>query len=119
MPDPKAEQRQTTLNEATASLKRMQEFAVDTLPRVNDLGAVINFNEAIEPATKLISLYKQLSLDVLESLSIANLNAIKSSADSNFNQLDSILKFEPGTAASARDSLLRNPLLCCDFLDGF
>lgn len=107
MTDAKAEIRQSTLDEAKVSLERMQQFDPKSLPRVGDLGAVLNFEDAIEPATRLIELYRQVAIEVLESLPIAKLNSIKSNADANFNQLDSVLKFEPGTPKPERDSLIQ------------
>jgi hypothetical protein len=107
MPDSRQAAREKALSDAKASLARMQQFDTSTLPRVDDLGAHINFNDAVEPATKLIGLYQQLSIDVLVSLPIPRLNTIKSNADSNFNQLDNILKFEPGTPRATRDSLIQ------------
>lgn len=85
----------------------MQQFDVTKLPRVEELGAALNFKDAVEPATKLIGLYNQLSLDVLETLSISRMNAVKSSADGNYNQLEAILKSEPGTQKAQRDNLIQ------------
>lgn len=107
MADSNEPRRQKALSDAKASLLRMQNFDTSTLPRVDDLGAHINFKDAVEPATKLIGLYQQLSIDVVESLPIPRLNTIKGNADGNFNQLDNILKFEPGTPKSTRDSLIQ------------
>jgi len=107
MPDANEVQRQKALTDAKTSLERMQKFDPNTLPRANDLGA-LNFNDAVDPATKLIGLYGQLSLDVLEALSSARLVKVKNQADSDYNRLDEILKFEPGTPKSQRDNLIQS-----------
>lgn len=106
MPDANEVQRQKALTDAKTSLERMQKFDPDTLPRADDLGA-LNFKDAVEPATKLIGLYAQLSVDVLDALSLARLNKVKSQADSDYNRLEEILKFEPGTPRAQRDTLIQ------------
>ncbi len=88
------------LEETIASVKRMQEFDSATLAREKELGASFNFNKAIQPAQKLINLYKQLSLSSLEDLPDNPLNTIKSKADSDFNRFSEILKFDPATQAN-------------------
>jgi hypothetical protein len=98
--------RQKILDEAKTSLDRMHKFDPSTLPRVSDLGA-LNFKDAVEPATKLMGLYTQLSIDVLDALSLARLTKVKNQADSDYNRLDEILEFEPGTPKSQRDSLIQ------------
>ena len=108
MADRNAEKRQKTLDDTKASVARMQEFDVNTLPRAKEFGDVLNFTNAVAPATKLIGLYRQLSLDAMDAMSLKNLSTIKESADNNFNQLDSILKAEPGdTNKDQRDSLIQ------------
>jgi len=56
------------IEETSKSLKRIQEFDSKTISRENDLGKKFHFVDAIKPANKLIQLYKQLSLTVLEDL---------------------------------------------------
>ena len=107
MDDTNAGQRQNAISKTKTSLERMQQFDTNKLPREDDLGKALNFKDAVEPANKLIGLYKQLSLDVLEAFPVQRLNSIKNQADSNFNQLDTILKFEPGTPKGQRDSLIQ------------
>lgn len=108
MPDAQEPRRQKATNEARTSLQRVQGFDVTRLPRVEELGAVLNFKEATEPATKLISLYGQLSIDVLDSLPHGRLNTIKASADSTYQLLDSIVRAEPGTNKNTRDQMVQS-----------
>jgi hypothetical protein len=41
----------TQLDRARKSLERIQSFDVSTLPRAADLGASLNFQEAVEPSS--------------------------------------------------------------------
>lgn len=100
--------RQKYLENAKKSLERMQKFDVTTLPRIDVLGTGINFAEAVEPAERLIDLYRQLPLEVLEQLPNSYLTTVQNQADNDFNLLDSILKFEPGMPRAERDSRLDN-----------
>lgn len=54
------------LEKATVSLLRMQEFEVETLPRIDVLGSAVNFQNVITPARRLISLYQRLPTTALE-----------------------------------------------------
>jgi hypothetical protein len=107
MADPKSEKRLAAIEEAKASLVRMQTFDPKTLPRVQELGAVLNFQDAVEPAQRLIGLYEQVSAEVLDSLSLAKVNAIKQSADASFTHLDAIVQFEAGTPKPERDNRIQ------------
>src|SRR4051812_9143340 len=92
------------LNKARTSLERLQKFAPESLPRTEELGSALSFADAVEPARRLVELYQQLPVDVLEQLSAEALNVIRSQADSDFNILDAILKFEAGSSKQDRDN---------------
>ncbi len=81
--------------EAKSSLERMQTFDVQTLPRRDDLGKDFNFAEAVDPANRLVELYKKLSLSALDDFPLAELNSIKSRANEDYTHFDGILKFDP------------------------
>lgn len=81
--------------EAKASLSRMQGFNVDTLPRTDDLGSRLNFNEAVEPARQLIDLYKRLSVTALQDFPDNVLHVIRDSANNHYNIFSQILEFDP------------------------
>lgn len=89
---------------AKKSLERMQNFDVATLPRVDILGTALNFAEAVDPATRLVDLYRQLPTEVLDQLPNNFLRTIQQQADNDFNLLDAILNFEPGMSKAERDS---------------
>ena len=80
-------------DEARKSLVRMQTFDVRELPREGELGAHYNFREAVEPAERLVSLYKRLPKFVLDDLHASQLQQLKDLANQDFTRLDEILKF--------------------------
>lgn len=100
--------RQKQLEQAKTSLGRMQTFDVTTLPRVDVLGTALNFTDAVDPANRLIDLYCQLPIEVLDQLPINFLAKIQQQADNDFNLLDAILKFEPGMPKEERDIRINN-----------
>lgn len=79
MPDPD-DQRQATIVATRTSVERMQTFNPESLPRVDELGTVINFSDAVGPARRLIDLYCQLPLEVLNQLPINTLPDIQQQA---------------------------------------
>jgi hypothetical protein len=100
-------ERQKLNDAATKSLERMQQFDTKTLPRVDILGTAINFTDAVDPGNRLIDLYRQLPLEVMEQLPINFLEQVQSQADADFNTLNSILQFEPGSPKPDRDARLQ------------
>jgi len=58
-------------------VKALQELDVGTLVRENDLGIKFNFAGAVAPATRLISLFRNIPLKVLDDLPPASLTSIK------------------------------------------
>ena len=99
------------IEETRESLKRIQEFDSKTISRENDLGTKLYFADAIKPANKLIQLYKQLSLTVLEDLPDNLLDGIKRQADADFNKFQQALNFDPANVqnqnpATARDAII-------------
>ncbi len=94
--------------ETKASLKRIQNFDVNTLPRKDELGEKLNFSEAVEPASILIELYKRLSLIALEDFPDTVLNAIKASSQNDYNILKQALDFdtEQQNPSNARNDII-------------
>jgi hypothetical protein len=98
---------QELFDQTNDSLDRIQQFDTAKLPRKVELGEVYCFDDAIEPANKLIDLYKKLSLSALVDFPDANLQTIKESADSDFKLFENVLSFDSATQnKSARDSLV-------------
>lgn len=89
------QQRQKSVNEAKASLERMQKFDPATLARESELGAALNFKDAVPHARRLIDLYIQLPLESVEWFNHGQANQLKSVADGDYNILNQIMSFDP------------------------
>ena len=100
----------TLIEEVGNSLKRMQDFDSGQLPREADLGRQMSFLAAVDPATKLIRLYKQLSLSSLGDFPDDKLGQIRNQADADYNRFQEILEFEASSndAAGRREQLIQN-----------
>lgn len=96
--------------EAENSLLRMQQFDVNTLPREKELGSEVNFLEAVEPATRLVDLYKRLSIKALDDLSQSGLQQIKDRANADFALLKQVLNFKLASQSNpqgTRDTIIQ------------
>lgn len=95
-------------NEAKESLERIQQFDTSGLPQETELGAKLNFADAVEPAQLLIDLYKRLSISALEDFPDPVLTTIKDNANNHYNIFKQILDFNPEQQSphNARNSLI-------------
>lgn len=82
--------------EAKESLSRIQNFDVDKLPRLEDLGNRLNFSEVVLPAKQLIDLYKRLSVIALQDFPDNILTLIRDNANNHYKLFSQILEFDPG-----------------------
>ncbi|NVD36755.1 hypothetical protein [Marinobacter lutaoensis] len=102
----KSNNEKTVREQTEESLLRLQEFDVSKLPRVEHLGGSLNFQDAVEPARRLISLYRRLSTTALEDFPDQSLNQIKAQCDGDYQKFGQILEFEPSeqqTPSAVRD----------------
>lgn len=81
--------------EASQSLKRIQEFDVHELIREDDLGKSLNFKEATSPAQQLVDLYGRLSVKALDDFPDAQLTVIRDHANAHYKLFSQILEFSP------------------------
>ena len=88
------DQEKQVLADTTASLERMQEFDPEELVREKDLGAALNFRPAVEPAQRLIELYRRLSTSALQDFPVQQLNQIKNQANNDYNLFSQVLEFD-------------------------
>jgi len=97
-----------TRNETADSLKRIQEFDVNTLPREEELGQSYSFADAVEPAERMIALFKRLSLSALDDFGKTQLDQLKTQTDACYNIFDSVLGFDATVqnAHSTKESLI-------------
>lgn len=99
---------EATLVATTESLSRIQQFDPASLAREADLGRQMNFLAAVEPAERLVGVYKRIPLSALEDFSDSQLTSIAQQSQADFNTFDQILKFESNVsnAADIRNSLI-------------
>lgn len=81
--------------EARESLERVQQFDAESLRRAEDLGAHLNFAEAVEPAQRLVDLFRRLSPEALQDFPDPILTEVKNQANSTFNLFKQIIEFSP------------------------
>jgi hypothetical protein len=96
------------LKETKEALDRMQKFECKSLARIEDLGREMNFSLAVEPAERLVELYKRVPVSILDDLTDEQLNQIKGLSQADFNIINEILTFTPtrGDAAAHRNNLM-------------
>lgn len=97
------------IDDAKKSVDRIQSFDANALPRMEELGQALNFCDAVEPAQRLISLYKRVSLDALEDYPDDILINLKERANADYALFDGILTFSvkgQGSPEDARDRLI-------------
>lgn len=96
--------------EAEESLARMQKFDVSSLPRERELGSEVNFLGAVEIATRLVDLYKRLSVTALDDLSQQGLQQVRDRANADFALLKQALDFKLASQQNpqaTRDSIIQ------------
>lgn len=81
------------LESAIASLSRIQEFESSSLVQSSRLGASA-FHSAVEPANRLISLFRLLPVGALDQFPENELNVIQSLCDVTFNIFSEVLEFD-------------------------
>lgn len=92
----------------TESIKKMQEFDVNTLPRTAELGTQMDFADAVAPARQLVSLYQKINLSALAMMPEPAVDTIRTSADSSYSCFESILNFTAEDGKPQRDALVHN-----------
>lgn len=92
--------------EAKESLARISEFYTKKLPRKEELGTGLNFENAVPLADRLVGLYKRISPTILIDLPMQQLNKLWSQANNDHAILNQVLEFKSGQAISERDALI-------------
>ena len=95
---------------ANKSLDRIQNFDTSRLPRTSQLGETLSFSDAVDPANKIINLFRQFPIQCLEDLPSNQLGTISNSADSFYQILSQILEFDAKQSNSydVRTSLIQS-----------
>lgn len=81
--------------ETKESLERVQSFETETLRRTEDLGSQLHFGDAVDPAQRLVDLFRRLSVEALQDFPDPVLNEIKNHANNVFNLFQQIVDFSP------------------------
>ncbi len=72
------EQVESELEQTVAAIKRIKEFDASSLVRAKELGLDLAFEEAVEPAQRIINLYGQIAVAALDDFPEPLLIEIKS-----------------------------------------
>lgn len=105
MADPQETQKR---QETVEAVGRLQSFDVTSLPRERELGTVLNFASAVDPAEKLIGLYQRISPEAIGDLPLQQLDALCRRANDDLALLKRILDFQPGQPQPVRDQAIRS-----------
>lgn len=98
------------IEETIASISRMQSFKTNTLPRIADLGVELSFQDAVEPANRLIGLYSRVSITALSDFPDPELKILDSTANGDYSLLKQVLDFKvtgTGNPDQVRNSLIK------------
>lgn len=103
-----SEENESPVQEAKKSLVRIQDFNAKSLIQQDRLGAENSFSNVVEPAEKLISLFKQLPAETLDMFPDQEVTSVKQQADVVFNIFDEVLSFstDEGDVRNRRDALI-------------
>ncbi|MBB4391665.1 hypothetical protein [Bradyrhizobium sp. ERR14] len=91
-----------------ASLARVQTYDTSTLPRRDDLGRELSFEEAVPLADRAVQLFQLVPLDLLPHVPKSNRQQVRQAADQFFNILEQMQKFsaQQSSATEVRLSLI-------------
>lgn len=95
--------------QATELVRQIQAFDPASLIRKQDLGEGFAFTDAVQPASKLISLYSQMPLEGISELPDQQANLILQFAQGCVNKFQEIRTFDPtavDSPAAKRDGLI-------------
>lgn len=97
------------VEEAKASLTRIQDFDARSIGRREKLGDDLNFEDGIAPLERTLSLFREVSSDVLSDMSQQRRDVVKQWADALYNLVDEIRNFSvaSGNPKQTRDNLIQ------------
>lgn len=83
----------TLLEETTTALERIQQYKVEELVQDRRLGE-LSFEGIVEPAQRLITLFKRIPVSALSVLGSTELDSVKTQANTVFALFDEVRKFD-------------------------
>ena len=98
------------LGTAKQALERVQNFDTGTLVREDELGKRYAMHEAVEPAKRIIDLFKLISLSQMSCFEPVQLIQIKANSDAFYSLLREVLEYDVEEASpspsEAKDALV-------------
>lgn len=82
-----------THDDTRALLEQLHEYDIKALPRREELGSELNFQEAVEPAKKVLELFRNIPIDQIENIPESSLSTLESQAKLTVDLLDAISSF--------------------------
>lgn len=101
----------TQLEITTEALQSLINFDVSSLVRKEDLGSTFSFDNIVQPAKRVIGLFKLIPQSNLSDLPDNELKIIQTSVDSFTNLLNSVQTFnpsDPNDNTNKRDQIIQN-----------
>jgi hypothetical protein len=100
--------RDQVVEEAKASIRRVQELDSTSVARTDELGSRFTFEPAVPHLERVIDLFRQLPLDLLNDLSTNSLKMVRQAADAQYQRIEQMLTFDPAgpNPTQQRDGLL-------------
>lgn len=97
-----------TYEDTAKLLEELHSYDIKHLPRREDLGAELNFIEAVEPVKKLLGLFRNIPIDQLKEIPEDTLQIIESEANSTVKLLDEVATFSTSEAdpVTRRNSII-------------
>lgn len=97
-----------THEDTKSLLKLLHEYDISTLPRREDLGNELNFQEAVESAKKVLTLYRNIPVDQIDNIPESSLNTLESQAKQTVDLFDAIASF---SASASNAPTMRTDLI--------
>lgn len=97
------------IEDVISDLERVQKFDVQELVQISRLGSELQFDEAVEPAKRLVALFSKLPSESVREFPHSELSDIQALAKSAFNLFQQVLDFDVKAAEPdvRRDRLIK------------
>ncbi len=98
-----------TYEDTKTLLEQLHSYDINSLPRRDELGSELNFEEAVPSAKQVLNLYRNIPIDQIENVPESVLTTIESQAKATVDLLDSIGSFSAsvGNAPAVRTDLIQ------------
>lgn len=102
-------EQEKNLTETTSSLERIQEYDVGKFDRAAELGTSLNLDAAMQPARRVIEIFRRIPLDTLKEFPSLQLEQIRSEADQVYNIFTELAEYDTSVdnPSAKKDALIR------------